>query len=48
MLQSNYLTNQTFRRCNTFLLLTKWLCEPDEMASRAGFGPRAVGWRPLG
>jgi len=20
---------------------------PDEMASRAGFGPRAVGWRPL-
>jgi len=26
--------------------LTKWLCGPDEMASWAGFGPRAVVWRP--
>jgi len=26
--------------------LTKWLRGPDEMASRAAFGPRAVVWRP--
>jgi len=27
--------------------LTKWLRGPDEMTSRAAFGPRAVVWRPL-
>jgi len=27
--------------------LAKCLRGPDEMASRAGFGPRAVVWRPL-
>jgi len=26
--------------------LTKWLRGPDEMTSRAAFGPRAVVWRP--
>ena len=26
--------------------MTKWLRGPDEMASRAAFGPRAVVWRP--
>jgi len=30
-----------------FPLLTKCLCMPDEMASRAGFGPSAIVWRPL-
>jgi len=27
--------------------LTKWLRGPDEMASQAAFGPRAVVWRFL-
>jgi len=27
-----------------FPLLTKCLCLPDEMASRAGFGPSATVW----
>jgi len=27
--------------------LSKRLRGPDEMASRAAFGPRAVVWRPL-
>jgi len=26
--------------------LTNWLRGPDEVASRAAFGPRAVVWRP--
>ena len=30
-----------------FSSLTKWLCGPDELASRAAFGPRAAVWRPL-
>ena len=30
-----------------FSSLTNWLRGPDEMASRAAFGPRAVVWRPL-
>jgi len=31
-----------------FSFLKKCLREPDEMASLAGFGPRAVVWRPCG
>jgi len=27
--------------------LTKWLRGPDEIASQAGYGPRAVVWRLL-
>jgi len=46
---SGYLTfiqiNKFF--VNNFSLLTKCLCGPDEMALRAGFGPRVVVWRPL-
>jgi len=30
-----------------FSSLTKRLRGPDEMASRAAFGPQAVVWRPL-
>jgi len=43
-----------FRKYIIFSLLIKSLCgcmkwprRPDEMASRAGFGPRAIVWRPL-
>jgi len=28
-------------------IIDKWPRGPDEMALRAGFGPRAVVWRPL-
>jgi len=37
---------QIFRKYITSSILKKWLCGPDEMASQAGFGPRAVVWRP--
>ena len=41
-----YQTNKIFVQYIIFLL-TKWLREPDEMASREGLGPRAEVWRPL-
>jgi len=28
-------------------IIDKMACRPDEKASRAAFGPRAVVWRPL-
>jgi len=40
------LPNQQIFRSITFSILTKCLCGQDEMASQAGFGPRAVVWRP--
>jgi len=41
------LPKQIFRNYIIFLLLAKCVRGPDEMTSRAGFGPRAVVWRPL-
>jgi len=38
---------QIFRKYIIFSFLTECLRGPDETVSRAGFGPRAVVWRPL-
>jgi len=35
------------RKYIVFPLMTKWLRGPDEITSRAAFGPRAVVWRTL-
>jgi len=43
----NLPNQQTFREYIFYQLLTKWFRGPDEMASRAGFGPWAVVWGPL-
>jgi len=41
------LRNQVFRKYLIFSLLTKRLRGSNEVASRAGFDPRAKVWRPL-
>jgi len=45
MLHSTKSTHFSYRFC--FFVIDKMYLWPDEMASRAGFGPRAVVWRSL-
>jgi len=42
---SFYQINKCYRKNIIFPLLMKWPRGPDEMASRSGFGSRAVVWR---
>jgi len=39
--------SKVFRKCIIFSLQTKCLRGPDKTVWHAGFGPRAVVWRPL-